>query len=140
MINAKILKAGGRLPFRKHDTDSGADLFYAGPELRCIQPGCTAVIGTGIAIEPPLGMELQVRPRSSLSSKGILVHWGTVDNGYRGEIKVSVTNTTGADFYIQEGDRIAQLVVAPVMYPKFREVEELDETERGDGGFGSTGR
>jgi len=140
MINVKMLQPEGRVPYRKHETDSGADLYYAGPESRCIQAGSTAVVGTGIAIEPPQGMELQVRPRSSLSSKGILVHWGTVDNGYRGEVKVSITNTTDSDFYIHEGDRIAQLVIAPVVYPKFRVVEELGETERGVGGFGSTGQ
>jgi dUTP pyrophosphatase len=69
-----------------------------------------------------------------------LVHLGTIDSEYRGEVKVIITNLDEIHRHINPGDRIAQLVVAPVLYPKFREVEELDETERGEGGFGSTGR
>ena len=104
-----------------------------------IRSGCTVTIPTGIAIELQPGTEAQVRPRSSISKRGLLVHLGTVDNGYRGEIGVIVSNISNYSAVIRPGDRIAQLVVAPVLYPKFREAEELSETERGEGGFGSTG-
>jgi dUTP pyrophosphatase len=139
LINIKLLHPNATIPTRKHSGDSGADLAYPGPGTMYLDSLETRVIPTGIAIELPPGTEAQVRPRSSISKRGLLVHLGTVDNGYRGEIGVIISNISNHSAVIRPGDRIAQLVVAPVLYPKFREVDELDETERGDGGFGSTG-
>jgi len=139
MINVKLLHPSATLPSRKHSGDSGADLTYPGPGTMYLDSLETRVVSTGIAIELPPGTEAQVRPRSSISKRGLLVHLGTVDNGYRGEIGVIISNISNHSAVIRPGDRIAQLVVAPVLCPKFREVEELDETERGEGGFGSTG-
>ena len=139
MINVKLLHPNAILPSRKHSGDSGADLTYPGPESIMIRPGYTVTIPTGIAMELEHGTEGQIRPRSSISRRGLLVHLGTIDSEYRGEVKVIITNLEEIHQHINPGDRIAQLVVAPVLYPKFREMEELDETERGEGGFGSTG-
>jgi len=140
MINVKLLHPDATLPSRKHSGDSGADLTYPGPERIRIRPGETLTIPTGISIALEHGTEGQIRPRSSISRRGLLVHLGTIDSEYRGEVGVIITNLEDIHQHINPGDRIAQLVVAPVLYPKFREVEKLGETERGDGGFGSTGR
>src|SRR5690606_24739935 len=97
-------------------------------------------IPTGIAIELPEGYEAQVRPRSGLAARhGIVGVLGTIDNGYRGEIGVILVSQSFYGEVIQDGDRIAQLVVCPVAYPEVEEVSELSETERGVAGFGSTG-
>lgn len=93
----------------------------------------------GFAFEVPSGHELQVRPRSGLSSKGIVGTLGTVDSDYRGEVRVILTNMSGEDFTISNGDRIAQGVVAPVVRAEVEEAEALSETVRGGNGFGSTG-
>ena len=140
MINIKLLHPNATLPTRKHPGDSGADLTYPGPERIKIRPGWTVTIPTGIALELEHGTEGQIRPRSSISKRGLFIHLGTIDAGYRGEIGVIAYNPDIYPIGIEPGERIAQLVVAPVLYPKFREVEELGETERGAGGFGSTGR
>ena len=97
-------------------------------------------VQTGLYLEIPHGYEGQVRPRSSLSAKGIVVAFGTIDSDYRGEISVVLYNLSGEDFRIKAGDRIAQLVIAPVMQVNLVQVEELSSTERGEAGWGSTGR
>lgn len=108
-----------------------------------IAPGRTAMIPAGFAIALPEGFEAQVRPRSGLAAKhGITVlnSPGTIDADYRGEVKVLLINHGQAPFTVRRGDRIAQMVVAPVSAVRFVEQETLDETIRGDGGYGSTGR
>lgn len=108
-----------------------------------IGPGATAMVPTGFAIALPLGYEAQVRPRSGLAAKygvTVLNSPGTVDADYRGEIKVMLINHGSAPFQIRRGDRIAQMVVAPVSAVAFVEQETLDDTLRGDKGYGSTGR
>ncbi len=108
-----------------------------------LKPGARALVATGIAIALPENFEAQVRPRSGLAVKhGITVlnSPGTIDADYRGEIKVPLINLGTEDFVISRGDRIAQMVVAPVTMAELVEVESLDETLRGDGGFGSSGR
>ena len=116
-----------------------------------LKSGKGTIVSTGLMVAVPYGYELQVRPRSGLALKnGIMVtnSPGTIDSDYRGEIKILLTNTKkhtsnflqDADYTIRRGDRIAQLVLAPVTRAEVVEVEELDETERGAGGFGSTGR
>jgi dUTP pyrophosphatase len=107
-----------------------------------LKPGERAIVPTGIAIALPEGWEAQMRPRSGLAAKfGIACvnSPGTIDADYRGEIKVILINLGTDDFVVRRGDRIAQMVVAPVHRASFEEVEELDETARGQGGFGSTG-
>src|SRR6185369_17265965 len=101
-----------------------------------------AMVPTGLAFAVPLGFEAQVRPRSGLAAKAgvtCLNTPGTIDSDYRGEVKVILINLGEEDFTIRRGDRIAQLVIAPVIQAAWREVDSLDETARGAGGFGSTG-
>ncbi len=122
---------------------AGLDLRAAIPEPIRILPGKRCLIPTGWHIALPPGYEAQVRPRSGLALRhGILIPNapGTVDADYRGEIQVILFNAGETEFEIARGDRIAQLVVAPVVRPEWVEVESLDPTERGDGGFGHTGR
>ncbi|RME81968.1 MAG: dUTP diphosphatase [Zetaproteobacteria bacterium] len=122
---------------------AGLDLRAAVEDEIVLHAGERALVPTGIAIALPQGYEAQVRPRSGLALKhGITVlnAPGTIDADYRGEIKVILVNLGDAPFVIRRGERIAQLVVAPVAHVRWLEVEALPETERGAGGFGSTGR
>lgn len=148
----KSLKEGAIVPKRMHNHDSGLDLYaYTETPMVIIPPEGTMIVGTGVAAELEIALgfptlttqlhyEMQIRPRSGMASKGIWAHWGTVDSGYRGELKVILSNQSGEPFAVSHGDRIAQLVVAPVVLAKTREVKELSSTSRGSGGFGSTGR
>lgn len=123
------------------DGDIGIDVYAQ--ENITIQPMETVRIPTGVYLELPEGVECQVRPKSGLSSKGLLVHLGTVDSGYRGEIDVSVTylNVPFTPYTFKKGDKIAQLVFKRYETVKFELVDEIDkETERGENGHGSTGR
>lgn len=120
---------------------AGLDLGSAVPE-RCIPPGGRALIGTGIAVEIPSGYEGQIRPRSGLAWRhgiGILNSPGTIDSDYRGEIGVILVNHSETPYTVRHGDRIAQLVIAPVVRASVRVVSSLADTRRGTGGFGSTG-
>lgn len=138
MIKFKPLNQFATLPSYKHEGDAGMDV--ASVECVIIPPHGRAKIPTGLACEMPQGYEMQVRPRSGLSSRGIVAMFGTVDNGYRGEIGVTVMNFTDEPYVIGVGDRIAQLVVAPItrLRPSWGKVSS--DTERGEGGFGSTGK
>src|SRR5262249_25232250 len=111
-------------------------------EDKVIPPSATGLIASGFQVEIPPGFEGQVRPRSGLAIKhqvGILNSPGTIDADYRGEVKVILTNFGAKDFVIRKGDRIAQLVIAPVVRAPLVEVDELGATNRGEGGFGHTG-
>ena len=122
---------------------AGVDLSAAVPSDLVIAPGARVLVPTGFAIELPEGYEAQVRPRSGLALRHGLTlpnAPGTIDADYRGEIKVILMNLGEADFTVRRGDRIAQLVVAPVTRVDWSEAAELDGTLRGDGGFGHTGR
>lgn len=125
-------------PIRTHETDSGLDLKARLSQRISVSQHTTVKIPTGIIIELPKGYEGQVRPRSSVFEKGIYIN-GTIDNGYRGEIIMIVVNTTDTPYIINPYDRIAQLVVCPVLTPELEFVDELSTTERSDNGFGSTG-
>ncbi len=132
------------LPQPKSTLAAGADLAAAIPpgETLTLAPGASALVPTGFAFAIPAGFEGQVRPRSGLAAKHgvtVLNTPGTIDADYRGEVKVILVNHGAAPFAIERGMRIAQLVIAPVVAPAFTEVTELPETERGAGGFGSTG-
>lgn len=129
------------IPNYAHKGDAGLDL-YSVEEVR-INPSETALIKTGIKIELPPQTEAQVRPRSGLALKhGITVlnTPGTIDEGYRGEVGVVLINHGKETFVVEKGMKIAQMIVKPVWYVEVDEVEELSETERAEGGFGSTGK
>jgi len=135
------------LPLPAYETAqaAGMDLRAAVPEDEplVLRPGARHPVPTGLAFALPDGFEAQVRPRSGLAAKhGVtcLNSPGTVDADYRGEVKVILVNLGEEDFTIRRGDRIAQLVISPVVQASWREVENLDETARGTGGFGSTGQ
>jgi len=134
------------LPLPAYETAqaAGMDLRAAVPdeEPLTLRPGSRFAVPTGLAFALPAGFEAQVRPRSGLAAKaGItcLNSPGTIDADYRGEVKVILINHGEEDFVIRRGDRIAQLVIAPVVQAVWRETDSLDETARGAGGFGSTG-
>jgi dUTP pyrophosphatase len=130
------------LPAAATAGSAGVDLAAAIGEELTLAPGARALIPTGFAIALPRGFEAQVRPRSGLALRhGILVPNapGTIDSDYRGELQVIVLNAGDEPFLIKRGDRIAQLVVAPVVRVAWQEVAELDPTARGDGGFGHSG-
>ncbi len=140
-IRVKKLHELARLPERSHEDDSGADIFAL--EDAVLTPGFIQKLRTGLAFEIKKGLEGQLRPRSSQSDAHIEVRLGTIDAGYRGEVKVPLLLDYHPDrkpYYIKAGDKIAQLVVARVTYPKFCWAEALSSTARGTGGFGSTGR
>lgn len=137
--------AGLALPAYETALAAGCDLRAALPEgeMLTLKPGERAMVPTGLAFALAPGWEAQVRPRSGLAARhGVtcLNAPGTIDADYRGEVKVILINHGTEDFSIRRGDRIAQMVVAPVRQARFEEVAELDETARGEGGFGSTGR
>jgi dUTP pyrophosphatase len=130
------------LPLPAYATPGSAGVDLCAAEECVLQPGERALVPTGISIALPAGYEAQVRPRSGLALKhGIILpnSPGTIDSDYRGEIKVILQNLGNAPFSVQPGDRIAQMVVAPVCRVGWREADALDETKRGPGGFGSTG-
>jgi dUTP pyrophosphatase len=141
-LPVRRLDPGLPLPAYAHPGDAGADLCAA--EDVELPPGGRATVGTGVAVAVPEGHAAFVHPRSGLASRhGITVvnAPGTVDTGYRGEIRVVLLNTDQTEpFTVRRGDRIAQLVVQPVTRARIVEVAELPATPRGEGGFGSTGR
>ena len=122
---------------------AGVDLCAAVDEPLGLAPGARALVPTGVALALPAGYEGQVRPRSGLAAKHgvtVLNTPGTIDADYRGEVKVILVNLGEEAFTVARGERIAQLVVAPMTHARFEAVADLEATERGAGGFGSTGR
>ena len=145
MIKIKLtrLPHGEGVPLPRYASEDAAGLDVTAAEELTLQPGQRHAVATGFAIDIPRGYEVQVRPRSGLAFKnGItcLNTPGTIDSDYRGEVKVILVNLGQEPFEIRRGERIAQLVPAPVLRADFVEVGELGETARGAGGFGSTGR
>ena len=144
-VRFRILDQRASVPQRQSDQAAGLDLAACLPQGQpslMLEPGQIAVVPTGLAIAVPYGHEGQVRPRSGLATKrGITVPNapGTIDADYRGELKVALINLSREPQTIEHGDRIAQLVIAPVAMCRVVVVDELDETIRGVGGFGSTG-
>src|SRR5690349_8000201 len=142
-IRLKRLPHGDGLPLPSYATAHAAGLDVVAAEDLTLPPGGRHAVATGFAIAIPPGYEVQVRPRSGLALKhGVtcLNTPGTIDCDYRGEVKVILANLGDAAFPVRRGDRIAQLVPAPVQHAALEEVASLDETARGAGGFGSTGR
>ena len=141
-VQVKRLAHGTGLPLPAYATSGAAGMDVVSAEDVTIAPGARHAVATGLAMAIPHGYEVQVRPRSGLALKhGITVHNtpGTIDSDYRGELKVILINLGDEPFAIARGDRVAQLVLAPVVQAAWNEVAELDATERGEGGFGSTG-
>lgn len=142
-IQLQRLPHGEGLPAPVYATDGAAGLDVVAAEELTLQPGQRHAVATGFAIAIPEGYEVQVRPRSGLALKhGItcLNTPGTIDHDYRGEVKVILANLGSEPFAVRRGERIAQLVPAEVTRARFSEVAELAETDRGAGGFGSTGQ
>lgn len=144
VIHDEEADRGVPLPAYETAGAAGADLRANLPDRGSVElkPGARALVPTGLRLEIPLGYEVQIRPRSGLALKhGITLpnSPGTIDSDYRGPLGVIVMNAGEAPFVINHGDRIAQMVVAPVLQASFDLVETLGETSRGDGGFGSTG-
>jgi dUTP pyrophosphatase len=142
LVKVKRLPHGEGLPLPAYATPGAAGMDVVSAEDVTLAPGARHAVATGLALAIPQGYEIQVRPRSGLALKhGITVPNtpGTIDSDYRGELKVILVNHGPEPFVIARGDRIAQLVLAPVVQAAWDEVEALDATARGAGGFGSTG-
>lgn len=140
VLKIKKLSPAAVMPSYAHPGDAGMDLSSC--ETVEIAPSSTAMVRTGIAVELPPGTEGQVRPRSGLAAKNavtVLNAPGTIDEGFRGEIRVILINHGLDVFRIEPGMRIAQLVIAPVLRAEIEEITGLSGSERGTGGFGSTG-
>jgi dUTP pyrophosphatase len=141
-VRIKRLPHGHDLPLPAYATGGAAGMDVVSAEDVTIAPGARHAVASGFAVAIPEGYEIQVRPRSGLALKhGISVPNtpGTIDSDYRGELKVILINHGTEEFAIARGDRVAQLVLAPMTQAGWNEVEELDDTARGAGGFGSTG-
>ncbi len=144
IIRVRRLPHAAGLPLPGYETAgaAGMDLLAAIDEPILLEPGARILVPTGLAMALPPGHELQIRPRSGLAFKhGIVLPNapGTIDEDYRGELKIIVMNAGDAPFRIERGTRIAQAVLAPVLRAEWNEVETLDDTARAAGGFGSTG-
>ena len=137
-MKVKKLDPRASLPVRAHSTDSGADLFAL--ERTVIPARSITKVRTGIAVELPENTSGIIWGKSSVESKGIKTMAGLVDAPYRGELLVCMYNLNETDFVFEAGQKVAQLVVLPTLYPSFEEAKELTDTIRGTGGFGSTGK
>ena len=141
-VQVKRLPNGVGLELPRYATEGAAGMDVVSAETVTLAPGARHPVATGLALAIPQGYEIQVRPRSGLALKhGVTVPNtpGTIDSDYRGELKVIMINHGAEPFPIARGDRVAQLVLAPVTQAAWDEVDELEETARGEGGFGSTG-
>ena len=144
MIEVLIKRLSNNVELPKYETNgsSGMDLSANIDKQVKIEPGKTSIIPTGISLAIPENFEIQIRPRSGLAAKNqisVLNTPGTIDADYRGELKVILINLSNKTFVVEGGARIAQMVLCPIVKAKFKEVDNLDDTSRGDGGFGSTG-
>lgn len=126
------------MPVRAHETDAGLDL--RSPETVTIEPNGSVCIDTGVHIELPVGTVGMLKSKSGLNVKHGITSEGVIDVGYTGSIRVKLYNHSTSPYTVQRGDKISQLVIMPIITPTLEVVEDLAETERGDGGFGSTGR
>ena len=144
MTEILIKRLSKEVPLPKYETggSSGLDLAAFIDKNIEIKPGKSEIISTGLAVAIPKNFEIQIRPRSGLAAKNqisVLNTPGTIDADYRGELKVILMNLSERSFIVERGLRIAQMVLCPVIKAKLREVENLKDTKRGSGGFGSTG-
>lgn len=140
-VKINLVHEDAKMPYRANEGDAGLDICSI--EEKVIQPGETALIGTGIQMELPKGTEAQIRPRSGLALKHsvtVLNSPGTIDEGYRGELKVILINHGKESFTVEKEMRIAQMVIAPVLQVTLTEASNLTNSDRGEGGFGSSGK
>lgn len=141
LVRVCLLRPGARIPFRASAHASGFDLYACLGDETVEVGQLPVVVGTGVALEIPPGLDAQVRPRSGLARQGVLSTFGTIDADYRGELMVTLyTVAPGISHTVRDGDRIAQLVISRLADVAFEEVGELVATARGSGGHGSTGR
>ena len=145
MVKILIKKTNKEVITPKYKTDgsSGVDLSAFLEKKVVIKPNSSELIPTGLRVAIPEELEIQIRPRSGLAAKesiGVLNSPGTIDSDYRGELKIILFNHSDKDFIINNGDRIAQMVLVPILKMEFEEVDSLPDTVRGQGGFGSTGK
>ena len=145
MVKILIKKTDKEVNTPKYKTDgsSGVDLSAFLEKKVVIKPNSSELIPTGLQVAIPEELEIQIRPRSGLAAKeniGVLNSPGTIDSDYRGELKIILFNHGKEDFIINNGDRIAQMVLVPIIKMEFEEVDSLPDTVRGQGGFGSTGK
>ena len=145
MVKILIKKTNKEVITPKYKTDgsSGVDLSAFLEKKVVIKPNSSELIPTGLQVAIPEELEIQIRPRSGLAAKesiGVLNSPGTIDSDYRGELKIILFNHGNKDFIINNGDRIAQMVLVPILKMEFEEVDSLPATIRGQGGFGSTGK
>ena len=139
----KKLNPEAKLPSYKTQGSSGMDLMALVDDKTIVKPNSSELIPTGLSIAVPEDLEIQIRPRSGLAAKhsiSVLNTPGTIDSDYRGELKIILYNHSNKDFIVNKNDRVAQIVLVPVLKVDFEEVQELPETVRGSGGFGSTGK
>ena len=145
MVKILIKKTSKEVITPKYKTDgsSGVDLSAFLDKEVVIKPNSSELIPTGLQVAIPKELEIQIRPRSGLAAKesiSVLNSPGTIDSDYRGELKIILFNHSNKDFIINNGDRIAQMVLVPILKMEFEEVDSLPDTVRGQGGFGSTGK
>ena len=139
----KKLSHKAQIPIYKTEGSSGMDLMALTEDKIVIKPNKSALVPTGLSVAIPDDTEIQIRPRSGLAAKSsisVLNTPGTIDSDYRGELKGILFNHGDKEFIINNGDRIAQMVLVPILKVQFEEVQDLPETIRGSGGFGSTGK
>ena len=144
MTEILIKRLSENIPLPKYETSGSSGLDLAANINRAIEikPGKSEIISTGLMVAIPKNFEIQIRPRSGLAAKNqitVLNTPGTIDADYRGELKVILINLSDKTFIVKKGLRIAQMVLCPIIKAKLKEVNTLDDTERGSGGFGSTG-
>lgn len=137
-FQVKLNYEDAQAPTRGSDEAAGYDLYSY--ESETVVPKQIKLIDTGISIRVPEGTYGRIAPRSSVSKKGILINAGVIDRDYRGPVKVMIHNLSNNDYVIKKNDRIAQLILEKIKTPPVELVEELDDTVRGEGGFGSTGK
>lgn len=133
-----MLDHGAYMPEYAHAADAGADL--KSPTCGLVYPGDSIIIDTGVHVEIPVGMVGMLKSKSGLNVNNGIVSEGVIDAGYTGSICVKLYNHGENEYTVKRGDKITQLVIMPVVHTTFEQVDSLDETERGNGGFGSTGR
>tara|TARA_B100000287_G_scaffold243969_1_gene229362 strand:- start:2043 stop:2480 length:438 start_codon:yes stop_codon:yes gene_type:complete len=142
-VLVKKLNPEAKLPSYKTKGSSGMDLMALVEEKIIVKPNSSELIPTGLSIAIPEDLEIQIRPRSGLAAKhniSVLNAPGTIDSDYRGELKIILYNHSNKDFIVNKNDRVAQMILVPVLKVDFEEVDELPDTIRGSGGFGSTGK
>lgn len=133
-----MLDDGAKMPTRAHPFDAGLDLYAT--EDRIIEAKGSAVFDTGVHVQIPEGCVGFLKSKSGLNVKHGIVSDGVIDSGYTGSIVVKLYNLSGFDYQVYDGDKISQLVILPCLLPELEPADNLEDTDRGDGGFGSTGR